>query len=191
MDVLIALAVSLTAPVCRNEEPTPRRLLACGAIGAAAVWFSHSAVLVVSGIGFSLIVFAILRKHWQELAKVVVVCSSWALSFGVYYVVFLRRLVHDPDLFYYRATKARAFVPTPFFSAHTVKWLIDSFLLMFLTPAGLPLTGLAAFAFLVGCNSMWRDGKKEELFILVSPLGFTNIRLAAGCCFFSFPLSRC
>lgn len=82
VDVLASTVIVLCAVTLDLGQPTRRRLLACAAIGAAMVWFSQPALLVIGSCGIVLVARAWWRRasrpnEWWSVAGVVVV---WGLS---------------------------------------------------------------------------------------------------------------
>ena len=173
-DVGIALLLFLLAVNWKSRDLTPPRIAGFGAIGAAALWFSHPAAFVLAGIGATFLAFSFFDKQRQGIQKVALLCSLWALSFAASYEISLRPLGLNSRLLY---DWTPCYVPSPLLSFKTANWLDTMSFGNFLNPAGFELTGLAAFAFLVGCFSMFRD-RREQLFISISPIAFTL--LAAG-----------
>jgi hypothetical protein len=105
----------------------------------------------------------------------------WGLSLGVCYLLFLRHLSADQNLLSYWNF---SFPPSHLFSVAGVEWFATTFFAIFQNPVGLELSGIAAFAFLVGCSAMV-SVKRQTLAILISPVLVTL--LAAS--FHKYPFS--
>jgi hypothetical protein len=153
MDVMAALLLMYLAI---ESEWTPRRIAVLGLAGAFAVWLSHPAVFVLVGIG------AVILVHERRPAAAFLLAAA---SFVICYFVVLRKLSHDTVLLTYWQPN---FMPFPPKSFSDLKWFEDAFFDFFGSSGALRFTGLAAFAFLVGCISMFRRNKLQ-LTLLLSP----------------------
>jgi hypothetical protein len=90
------------------------------------------------------------------------------MSFAGAYLVSFRDLIHNRAL---QGYWAEAFMPLPSVTFSYLTWLVETFFRVFIDPIGLPLNGIAALTFLIGCVSMFLR-KREDFFILISPLAF-------------------
>jgi hypothetical protein len=104
----------------------------------------------------------------------VLILSIWTVNFFLLYSISLRQLSHDNFFLDYFA---EAFMPFPQRSFSDIQWLFNAFFSLFeiptpagLTPLDLPLSGLAALGFIIGCRSLFPT---VNLILLVLPLIFT------------------
>ena len=179
-DVAIALLSCLIAMHLSSPKLNIGQIVTFCTVGAIAIWFSHPAVFVLAGVGITQAIFSIraillnpslirLVRTRVKLINILVILSSWILSFAIFYFVSLRNLGGSEDLLK-SWQKKDAFPSSPF----DIIWLLDSFGKFFHNPLGFtgPMDGLAIVAFLAGCISCF-SRKKEVLFTLLSPLFVT------------------
>lgn len=175
-DVAIGLLLYWITIYIQSERLTVRRIFLFGVLGAIAVWFSHPAAFILAGIGGSLTLFCLVRKKWVRIGRLSIACLLWASSFVVVYLVSLHNLTtYETRVQAFR----RMFVPFPPLSFSDVKWFVDNFFKIFEHPGGLYLSGLAAFAFLVGSTLAFLK-KKEEFLLLISPILITLLASGFG-----------
>jgi hypothetical protein len=165
-DVAIALLLCSALALDQSKRLAAPRIVFFGVLGAIAVWFSHPAAFILAGVGASLIASNLVKRKWAAIGGLSIAYSLWVLSFIACYYVCLRSLSENEILLNYWAD---AFMPLPPFD---FSWFINTFFWIFKSPAGLPLTGIAALTFLVGCASMFRE-KKERFLVLISPVLIT------------------
>lgn len=182
-EITIALLLLLIASYLQSRNATLLHLVIFGLTGGIVVWFSHSSPFVLAGIGTSLFMFALLRKEWTRAGKLSVVYLLWAVGFLSYYFIYVSNINKGPIVEQWKAENA--FMPFPPLSPSDIGWFIDTFFSMFAKPtltilqsaSMMAIGGMAAFAFIIGCISIFSE-KKENFFILISPTLFTL--LASG-----------
>ena len=173
-DVTIALFLYLIAVNLMPEKLSIGKIIYSSVIGAVAIWLSHPAVFVLSGIGFNLFMFSLIKKDWSKTRKLSVIFGIWGFSFFLCYMFSLDNLIQNKFLTEYWKDYFMPFPPT---SLSDFIWYPDSFFEIFSYPIGIPFKGLAASLFLIGCYSMLR--KNSVLFgMLVFPLIFLAIASA-------------
>ncbi|MCK6630318.1 MAG: glycosyltransferase family 39 protein [Anaerolineae bacterium] len=165
-DVAVALLLYLMTINMPSEKLTLRPALFLGVVGAIALWFSHPALFILAGMGIMLILPCLIRGDWVRVGSLFVVFLLWGISFALLYFVSLQDLGRNEALLDYWAG---SFMPLPPTSFSDITWFINTFFGIFENPGGLPLTGLAAFTFLLGGLAFWRE-KKEQFFILSLPI---------------------
>jgi hypothetical protein len=69
------------------------------AVGMGLVWVSHSAPLVMAGVGTAVILGHAGRGRWGRAAGAAAVAAGWVASFALVYVVALRDVQHNDRLF--------------------------------------------------------------------------------------------
>jgi hypothetical protein len=101
LDVFIVTALLLLTPARRQG----RSLAALTAIGALALWFSHPAIFVLTGLGQALMTENL--RDWKTLARI---AAAWLGSFALAYLASLRSLSGNTFLLdYWR----EFFMPVP------------------------------------------------------------------------------
>jgi hypothetical protein len=172
-DLAFALMVFIWVDHIRSGKIGIADIALAGLMGAIMVWFSYPALFVLAGAGTCLAVFGYLKRDWSRIGKLAVIYLVWALSFIASYFIYIRNLISNfgrsmDDLL----VMERAFVPLPPTSLDDIKWIMDNFFEMFNNPVGLTFSGIAAFAFLIGCISIFRHNK-EKFYLLLSPILLT------------------
>jgi hypothetical protein len=142
---------------------TSGRAMLLGVFGAIAVWFSHPAIFVLAGIGFVMVL-----RGWKYVPPFLLPAASFLLC----YFTVLRKLSQDAALLAYWQPN---FIPK---NLSAFKWLGDSFFDFFASSGALTFLGLAGFAFLCGCISLFKRNK-EILFLLLSPVVLVLLASAA------------
>ena len=145
--VLTLLALRAAARPIHRSGRSPWPLAAWGAIGAVAVWCSHPAVLVLAAGAAVLFVAAVDRRRPHDVGAVVVASVPWVVSFGVDWLVSLRRLGGNS---YLRSYWAAGFAPKPFMPVSAGSWAVHATIRLMSDPGALPAAGLAAVIVVAG-----------------------------------------
>jgi len=172
-DVAITLLLLLLTIYIQSKRLSASRIVLFAFTGAIAIWFSHPAVFVLAGVGSVLILSCLVKREWSRVGCLLVVYSVWILSFTACYFVSIGSLSHKEHLLsYWRG----GFMPFSLTTFSDARWFVRRFFGIF-EPIGLPLRGIAALTFLIGCISMFLK-KKKEFFILISPMLFAFLAAA-------------
>jgi hypothetical protein len=172
-DLTFALLIFLASIYIGARKLNALRIALYGILGATIVWCSHPSVFVLAGEGLILAIYSLSRKAWSRFGGLLTVSLMWVFSFIACYFIYIRRLQLNFDMSVEDLLMIeRSFVPFPPRSLNDLKWIIDSFFEVFNNPVGLTFTGIAAFAFLTGCRSLYRENK-EKFYLLISPILFT------------------
>ncbi len=178
-DVAIALLIYTVIIYTQSKQLTTFHAILLGGLGVIAVWFSHSSVFILSGIGITLAGSCLVKKEWSKIRGLLVAFLIWVAGFlGVYFVytrpLMLNFISTNNEIVW---MKHKAFMPFPPSSFSDFQWFLDLPLRIFVFPVGLTFSGISAFAFIAGCIMIFSK-KKEHFFILISPLILTL--LASG-----------
>jgi hypothetical protein len=166
IDVLISLFIIFYAlMVIRSKQLSASLTLFFGVLGAIAIWFSHSSVFTLSGVGITLVLSALIKKEWAKIARLSIIYLLWALSFMAVYLFSLRNLINNAYLINFWGN---FFMPFPPSSFADIKWFLAKFFEIFKDPVGFDLVGIASLTFLLGCISIFKH-KKELFFVLILP----------------------
>jgi hypothetical protein len=165
-DVAITLALYALTHRTLSAGLSLRTSVAFGIAGAIAIWFSHPAMFILAGIGATLAGLFAHRKAWASLRRVVMAGALWAFSFGIFYVVSLRKLPRPEGLLDYWAG---GFMPVPPRTLSELRWFDETFFRFFREPLGLFPVSLACTAFLVGCISLVSQ-RKDQFLLLGTPV---------------------
>jgi hypothetical protein len=164
-DVAVALLILVATLEARKQSLTLARATTFAVLGAAAVWLSHPAALVLAGSGLVLGLPALRSRDRQRLATLLVIGAAWAASFAVSYFLVLRQSLADPGILNWWKGD---FVPSPLLSFAAGKWLALRFVTFFRSPVGLPFDGIGILAFIIGCAAL--RGAPGVLWIVLSPV---------------------
>ena len=182
-DVAIALLLFVVTIYIQSKQLTALRIVLFGVIGAIAVWFAATVTFVLIGLATGLTILYLKKKDWTTTSRLAVVYLIWALgiiAYGYVYVTNYPAASHIETMRNFFSSSIIIFPPR---GLKDIKDYIEIFFAFFRQPAGFPLSGIAAFAFLVGWISMFRE-KKEKFLVLASPLVITPLVSA----FIKYPL---
>ena len=180
IDVAVTLLIYTFIIYIRTKQLNIPQIAFLAFAGAVAIWFSHPAVFVIAGTGMCSFVFCLKNKEWTRLKGLVIIYSIWALSFMAFYFLYTHNLTTDmaSNVGIEKVLQMEnALMPFPPRSLTDIRWYIDSFFEIFDTAIGLSLTGLAAFAFIVGGGVMYSENK-EKFLLIISPVFFTILAAA-------------
>ncbi len=164
-DVVMTMALYLLAVYMEQNTLTLKKTLFAAVIGAVAIWFSHPAIFVLLGIGFTITISFISQKLWEKVGRMFVCWVFWIASLITLYYANLSKL-NANAIEYFGVDSFMQILPTP-------EWIYsrfgDVFYLMKLSQYRLP-----QILFVIGVICMGL--KKRHLFyMLSSPILFTLI----------------
>ncbi len=166
-DATITLILLGLACYVDSDQPSWRRCLVFGLVGAVAVWISYPATFLLVGIGGVLAAFAIWNRDGRRAACLMAAGIPWAVSFLVFYAVSIAPIRSDPATMklmndYYTGT----FMPLPPRSFSDLQWFNWQFIRAFEYPGGFTLPGLAAFLATLGGVSCFLRRRKTFCLLL-------------------------
>lgn len=166
-DVAIALLLYLLLLPLLEQKLNWGQIIKYSLVGAIAIWFSHPSLFILASIGSSALLIDFSHKEFSKIKQLLLIYSTWILSFVIFYFVSLRNLTGNETL---TTSWGNAFPSSPF----DIIWMLDAFGKFFYKPLGFGkwVDGLAIVAFLVGCISCWLSRKKIFL-LLLSPIFIT------------------
>lgn len=165
-DVAVALFSCLLITEIFRKRLSVNRVILFSLLGALTIWFSHPAIFVLAGFGASYSLINLLKNKNIKLFKVLLIYSTWLISFALFYFVSVQSLNNNQTLM--TSWNSKNAFPD---SAFNIIWLFDAFGKFFYQPLDFRgiTDGIAIFAFVIGCISLYYR-QKEKLFILLSPL---------------------
>lgn len=175
-DVTVALCCFLIARQTELQAFSTRRTVVLSLLGAVLVWFSHSAIFVLGGVAFGVILKSCSRqyklKFRASLARKLVVYSSWLISFLLFYLVSIQELGANPQL--KSSWQDKGAFPDASNLIGIAIWFLDRLGRFFRNPLGLPgpWDCLAIAFFIIGCFCFYRR-KRGEIFVILSPIALT------------------
>ncbi|MFC1590857.1 glycosyltransferase family 39 protein, partial [Candidatus Omnitrophota bacterium] len=162
-DVTIALLLLLITVYLQSRKLTAGRIAMFGIAGAVSIWLSFTSIFVLAGMGSSLLIFGLADKDWRRIGRLSILYLIWLISFILFYIVCLNNLSRNDIL---PGLISNRLVPFPPKSFSDAKWLVEKFFYVFINPGGLFMPGLAAFAFLAGCASMFIENWRKPVLLL-------------------------
>ncbi len=172
-DFLVSVGLLLFAAEAfkdATDDPPPgmKEILPLALAGALAIWFSHPAIFVLSGIGLAAAIRWLAQKPRHNPLEILSLAAIWGASFLANYILSLRDLTRSDFLQRYWWKTADAFAPPPTSLASLV-WYKRNFLELFQRPFSGELEGLAALAFLLGIVAIYRR-RLAVLALLLTPI---------------------
>jgi Dolichyl-phosphate-mannose-protein mannosyltransferase len=182
VDVFCALLIWYWGVIVATRPVTWRRTLGWSVIGVLTVWFSHSAVFVLTGVGAVLFVRLAFDRSWPALMRLTLASSIWMVNGLALYFVSIRHLAADPTLLRYWA---EGMAPHPITSIQTASWLAHTAVRTVRDPAGLaPTSGLLFALIALGactCGAVVLLRKNPvALALLLAPLALTFVASILG-----------
>jgi hypothetical protein len=89
VDVLITTTVLLVGFRFGDRPYEASAVLWFAAVGATAIWLSHSSVFVLAGVSAALMVGSLARRQWRRARNVAAASGAWLVSFGVFFLTAL------------------------------------------------------------------------------------------------------
>jgi hypothetical protein len=172
----VACTLALAAIALRVRVGSRVWLWLLGIAGCLAIWFSHPAVFVLGGIGATFFVFDMRERRWARVAVDLLLGAIWGLSFYANDRLFLRYLRANGQLLNFWSG---AFAPFPPRGPADLRWYLETIFNIFKDPSGLPATGLALLAGIVGAYELGRRNAKG-LGMLIAPVLLTLVASALG-----------
>lgn len=170
-DALTAVAAcALTLPLIEGptaDHPPYRRLLLVGVIGALMPWFSYPSAFVLGGLALAMLWGPLLRRRYRLALRMTIPPVLWGLSLLALYGAVLRPGLGDPFL---RTFWREFFAPFPPRSLTELYWYLQAWFDFLVFAGGLPFYGLATFAWLAGCITLWQARRRAPALALVLPL---------------------
>jgi len=166
-DVAIALFLYLFLLPLLQQKLNWGQIVKYSLVGGIAIWFSHPSIFILASIGGSALLINFWQKDLNKIKQLLLIYSTWVLSFVIFYFLSLRNLTGNETL---TTSWGNGFPSSPF----DIIWMLDAFGKFFHKPLGFSkwVDGLAIVAFLVGCISCWLSRKKNFL-VLLTPLFMT------------------
>jgi 4-amino-4-deoxy-L-arabinose transferase-like glycosyltransferase len=169
-DVLAALLVmNVGHALMRSTRISARSAAGFGLLGVVLVWFSSPVVLVLGGVGSTVLLAHILHRRWGNVARLGAACVAWGASFAFAWSITRRSVDAYPAFFEYWAA---GLPPEGGSLGDLAGWLGERALDVMASPLGLSFTGLGLALCGVGTASFVRRGRAFDLLLLVSPLPF-------------------
>jgi 4-amino-4-deoxy-L-arabinose transferase-like glycosyltransferase len=164
-DVFVALLSCLIVIQVATQKLNNIKIIIYSCLGALAIWFSHPAVFTLAGVGAGiLLIDTVKKKKKSTIFQSLLIYFTWLISFAIFYLVSVQSLNNNSDLM----TSWKNGFPSSFYD---INWMFNALGKFFYRPLGFVgiTDGLAIFAFVVGCISLFQR-QKEKLLLLLCPL---------------------
>lgn len=162
MDVLATVVLVLLGTYALKSR---RWAIAMGIVGTISIWFSHSAVFVLAGVGAMIAMQWMATQPRPDPRPLLISFAAWAVSFGANYFFILRRLSHSNYMQTFWG-EAGAFAPVPK-SLDAILWYKDTFFQIFESPLSMGFGGVCALVFLLGIGELWRRNKAVAVGVIL------------------------
>ena len=177
-DVASALLILVLASGALRKGLTAGRAAALAISGMAVVWISHPSVFVLAGVGTTLIVKGMIERRYRVASLAAAISACWLASFALEYVLFLKDLQSNNFLADYWESAFLKFPPTSpkdlrvypavgfgLFEAlfHNAQADVD---------LSMRMGVFMAAAWMIGVVTLYRQGRRQLLALLVLPLAF-------------------
>lgn len=174
-DLAVFLLIYLIIHQFQADKISWKKTITLAIISASLIWISFTSIFVLFSGLICLIIFNFKSKNWQNLFKLLPPLLMVLTSLGSLYYFFLSKSISNQALRNSWAGKG-GFAPIPILSPirETIKWYLNTFINMFISPSGFQLPGLAAMLFLVGCFWLFIKNK-DKLLLFLLPIGLTLV----------------
>ncbi|TKC59261.1 glycosyltransferase family 39 protein [Pedobacter hiemivivus] len=133
---LFCTLLSLYMFIKYNQSTELKGMFQWGVIGATILWFSHSAIFILSGIAIGLGLKYLLEKKWKSLFLSLIPFTIWLISFLINYTLFTHKHVESKWIVYWFRSYAN-FMPFPPKSLTDLTWFPLNLYRMIDYPLGL------------------------------------------------------
>ncbi len=169
-DVLAALLLMNAGyGLMRATRITARGAAGLGLLGAVLLWFSSPVVLVLGGVGSTVMLAHMSQRRWGNVARLGAAYVAWGTTFAFAWSFARRSVDAHPAFFAYWAA---GFPPEGGSLPDIARWLGGRALDVMASPVGLTFTGLGLALCAVGAASFIRRKRGTDLLLLLSPLPF-------------------
>ncbi|MGD8402671.1 MAG: glycosyltransferase family 39 protein [Anaerolineales bacterium] len=155
LDVATTVALLYLAFPLFSEDHQRQHSIYLGIAGLLALWFSHSALFVLAGIGFGLLMQALRKRERGQITIVLLLGVAWMANLGLLYMASLRNLTQNRFL---REYWQENFIPVPPWS--NWKWFGNFFSGLLKDQIGLSVAAWLVFIILIlGFLFLYRKNK--------------------------------
>ncbi len=169
LEMCICIGILLTAYRVIKENFSSKAVTIYASVGIVSVWFSLTAIILLTGSGVALFCIALNNRSPRQLTTIVIGGMAVAVHFAALFLYQIRPAMPAFMDGYW----AFAFPPTPFFSFESLSWWWNQFRIYFNYPAGLlgPLATIGLFVSLYGIACWCFDKTRlKQAAILLFPI---------------------
>ncbi len=183
-DVAIALLIVAAATYIHTETLSIKHIFLLAVVGLVAIVFSNPSIFVLAGVGTGLLLSGLKKKEWIRVRGLLIIGVIWLLSFTAFYFMYTHRMTSSFNVSMEELLRIEnGLMPFPPKSLADIQWFMDTLFDTFLFQDPIiyvekvTLSGIMAFAFLIGGISMFCE-KREKCYLLILPVLFTFIAAA-------------
>lgn len=167
-DVMVALLLSLLLIPLQNQILTKGKIILLGAFGVIAIWLSHPAIFVLTGVEIASIIMASAQQRKSIIINRLSLYFIWIIGFISLYLSIFVQAVKNQNL-------QGAWKPEYPQSIFDFNWLLHSLIRFFDKPLGFQIMDEVAIGvFVLGSIVLFRKNRKIFL-VLISPLIITLV----------------
>jgi len=178
LDIAIALGLLVLGAEILRTGLTVGKGIGLALAGSLAIWFSHPSVFVLAGVGTTLFCHEVVERRYRQAAFLLPVIACWLLNFGFEYFYFLKPLQSNRYLDEYWQGAFLRFPPRSPWDLR-VYFAVAFGLFEALLQNGqydvdlsLRMGVFLASAWLIGVVTLYHQGQRRLLWLLLSPLCF-------------------
>lgn len=163
-DIMVGLLLCLLLIPLRDRILKNSKVFLLGFLGIVAMWFSHTAILVLGGVELACLITSSVPKRKAIVINRLPAYLIWLIGFAIYYFFIVSKSMNNQSL----QTSWGPEYPKSIFD---IIWLLDSLGIFFHKPLGFPSVtdGIAIFAFIIGGIALYKNDR-IKLLILISPI---------------------
>ncbi len=165
-DAFVATLLILLAARALEKPRSPGAQIALAIYGATAPWLSLPAIFVMGGVGGTLLLADLLRRHpFKRILFTGLMLVGWVLSFVLHYLMFM---AHSATAYskHIKAFWNPGFAPFPPTSLADLKWYAGKYFFAFFDPGGFNPRYFGGLLFALGALLLLRKGALRALFLL-------------------------
>ena len=167
-DVFITMLLILLATRNPEKEFSLKSIIAWMTLGTVAVWFSMPSIFVLASIGFYWLLHQkdVIKNKPAKVLPIIIIGSSWLLSFGLYYYILLAPGLNQGSLISYHEPYFLPIFPTDLASLN--QWISIQFEILRSTigKTGVAIA-LGIILFLSGWYVCFKDNWKKGSLLLI------------------------
>jgi len=172
IDVTVAVLLWWLITQSEREGTTWRDLAVVGVVGAAAVWLSYPAIIVLGGLAIRWLWAPMRRGRWPTTASRAVVSGAWVLSFALAYVTSMHRIGGNPEL---RDAWASATAPLIPRAVSDLDWYVGAVAALASLPLGRAVDHLVLVAVIIGSVA-----RRDLLASVAGPIALSWLAAVVG-----------
>jgi hypothetical protein len=163
-DIMVGLLLCVLLIPLHEQIIEKSKVFLLAFLGIIAMWFSHTAIFVLGGVELTSLITSSNHQRKSIIINRLPAYLIWLIGFAIYYFLIISKSMKNDSL-------QTAWSPEYPQNIFDILWLLDSLGRFFHKPLGFEgiTDGIAIFAFVVGCITLYRNNR-SKLLILISPI---------------------